>query len=457
MGWMEGIPLGVAVFPIVYGTLRLNSLARRKADQWLNSLETGGRQALNRQAALFFPLLAGVAWMGARPVFGLDSSIRFGLGCTHFGLAAFPWVLLMRASDPKPNRSQLRQLTTSFAVPVGLLAGVVIASLGGRTLRLLTHQISRAVHREPVVPGTWPAVALIPGIGDGTVSPSAYPEEHLPVLQILPLPLRFEGSDPSAFKDVVLKGFTNFAATIDPDCTTKTPFRPGESLEVWTQRSDGQRESKHQLPATYQWGEKRSQNLSMLFGLPERFIGFKLPLIGELRPKLEGRTLRLPEGQPMTLFGLTNRDGSWLNGGLTFYRTLPDDHKPAVATVQLPRQSSAEGKIMSANWTANVPSGYALELRPGGSEVKSSHVSFFPTVGEESVAYWIICHWVSFRKGQPILFDFTPALKQLEALAANGPLLVTNGHPRTLFAVTNALGESYSLAIELLSAKDTDP
>lgn len=42
MGWMEGIPLGVAVFPIVYGTLRLNSLARRKADQWLNSLETGG-------------------------------------------------------------------------------------------------------------------------------------------------------------------------------------------------------------------------------------------------------------------------------------------------------------------------------------------------------------------------------------------------------------------------------
>ena len=42
MGWMEGIPSGIYVFPIVYGTLRLNSLARRKADQWLNSLETGG-------------------------------------------------------------------------------------------------------------------------------------------------------------------------------------------------------------------------------------------------------------------------------------------------------------------------------------------------------------------------------------------------------------------------------
>jgi hypothetical protein len=113
--------------------------------------------------------------------------------------------------------------------------------------------------------------------------------------------------------------------------------------------------------------------------------------------------------------------------------------------------------MMSADWTANVPSGYALELRPGGSEVKSSHVSCFPTVGPESVAFWINFHWLSFRKGQPIFLDTAPALKQLEALAANGPLQVTNGHPRTLFAVTNALGESYSLAIELLSAKDTDP
>jgi predicted Ser/Thr protein kinase len=453
MGWSEGIPLGVAVFPIVYGTLRLNSLARRKADQWLNSLETGGRQALSRQAALSFPLLAGVGWMATRPVFGLDSSIRFGLLCTHFGLAAFPWVLLMRANTPRPKRSQLRQLTTSFAVPVGLLAGVVIASLGGDTLRLLTQRISRAVHREPVVPGTWPAVAL--DLTRGPVPARWSPGS--PVLQILPAMPRVEGSDPTAFKEIVLKEFKNESTTIDPDCKTETPFRPGESLEVWTQRSDGQRESKHRQAYTSQWGERRSQSLSMLFHLPESFIGFKLPLIGELRPKLEGRTLRLPEGQPMTLFGLTNRDGSWLNGGLTFHRTLPDDRKPAVATVRLASQSSLTSWAINANWAANLPPGYALELRPGGSEVKSSHVSCFPTVGPESVAFWINFHWLAFRKGQPNGFDSALALKQLESLAAAGPLRVTNGHPRTLFAVTNALGESYSLAIELLSAKDTDP
>jgi hypothetical protein len=268
---------------------------------------------------------------------------------------------------------------------------------------------------------------------------------------------RVEGSQPTGFKEIVLKEFINESTTIDPSCDTETRFQPGESVEVWTQRSDGQRESKHRQPWTYQWGERQSQKLSMLFHLPESFIGFKLPLIGELRPKLEGRTLRLPEGQPMTLFGLTNRDGSWLNGGLTFHRTLPDDRKPAVATVRLARQSSGDGRMMSADWTANVPSGYALELRPGGSEVKSSHVSCFPKVGQESVAFSINLHWLSFRKGQPIFFDSAPALKQLESLAAKGPLLVTNGHPRTLFAITNALGESYSLAIELLSAKDTDP
>ena len=453
MGWSEGIPLGFAVFPIVYGTLRLDSLARRKADQWLNSLETGGRQALNRQAALFFPLLAGVAWMGARPVFGLDSSIRFGLVCTHFGLAAFPWVLLMRASDPKPNRSLLRQLTTSFAIPVGLLAGVVITSLGGDTLRLLTQRISRVVHREPVVPGTWPAVALSIL---GPRSPREVPNN--PVLQVLPAIPRVEGPGPTAFKDIVLERFTNQWATIDPSCSSFTPLRPEESLEVWTKRSDGYLESHNEHPTIFQHGESRSQLLTMVFQLPETFLLFKLPLIEELRPKLEGRTLRLPEGQPMTLFGLTNRDGSWLAGGLTFRRTLPEDRRPTMATVWLKQLPVSAGNEISLIGSTSVPPGHALRPRLGGSQLGQGSLHWRAYLFRESIhldasLFWRPRHGLQGSSN----FDTAPALKQLEALAANGPLQVTNGHPRTLFAVTNALGDSYSLAIELLSAKDTDP
>ncbi len=448
----------------ITGIFLLRSLARRKADQWLDSLDTGGRRTLNRQATLFFPTLAGAIWMAfpllarvpwvaSYPVFWYPPSVQECLALGHLGVAAFPWVLLRQASNRSPSLSLMGRITSNFTLPVALLTAVLAASLSGGRLQSLIHWISRAVHREPVVPGTWPAVAL--DLTSGPVPARWSPRS--PVLQILPAMPRVEGSQPTGFKEIVLKEFINESTTIDPSCDTETRFQPGESVEVWTQRSDGQRESKHRQPRTYQWGERRSQGLSMLFHLPESFIGFKLPLIGELRPKLEGRTLRLPEGQPMTLFGLTNRDGSWLNGGLTFHRTLPDDRKPAVATVRLARQSSGDGRMISADWTANVPPGYALELRPGGSEVKSSHVSCFPKVGQESVAFSINLHWLSFRKGQPIFFDNAPALKQLEALAAAGPLLVTNGHPRTLFAVTNALGESYSLVIELLSAKDTDP
>ena len=448
----------------ITGIFLLRSLARRKADQWLDSLDTGGRRTLNRQAALFFPTLAGAVWMAfpllarvpwvaSYPVFWYPPSVQECLALGHLGVAAFPWVLLRQASNRSLSQSLMGRMTSNFTLPVALLTAVLAASLSGGRLQSLIHWISRAVHREPVVPGTWPAVAL--DLTSGPVPARWSPRS--PVLQILPAMPRVEGSQPTGFKEIVLKEFINESTTIDPSCDTETRFQPGESVEVWTQRSDGQRESKHRQPWTYQWGERQSQKLSMLFHLPERFIGFKLPLIGELRPKLEGRTLRLPEGQPMTLFGLTNRDGSWLNGGLTFHRTLPDDRKPAVATVRLARQSFGDGRMMSADWTANVPSGYVLELRPGGSEVKSSHVSCFPKVGQESVAFSMNCHWLSIRKGQPIFFDTAPALKQLEALAANGPLQVTNGHPRTLFAVTNALGESYSLAIELLSAKDTDP
>jgi hypothetical protein len=152
-----------------------------------------------------------------------------------------------------------------------------------------------------------------------------------------------------------------------------------------------------------------------------------------------------------------------LAGGLTFRRTLPDDREPAVAAVRLASQRPLGESSISADWTANVPPGHALGLRVGGSEVGRAHIDWsaqrqvhrYPAGGRESVEFRSSCYWISSNDIGG--FDTAPALKQLEALAANGPLQVTNGHPRTLFAVTNALGESYSLAIELLSAHDVDP
>jgi hypothetical protein len=259
------------------------------------------------------------------------------------------------------------------------------------------------------------------------------------------------------FKEIVLEGFTNLTGSLDPYCRSHTPFRPGESVEIWTQRSDGQRESKQEQPSNYLHDERRSQILGISFRLPKNFTGSKPALIEELGLQLEGRTLRLPEGQPMTLFGQTNADGSWCAGGLTFRRTLPDDRKPAKATVRLASQRPLGESSISADWTANVPPGHALGLRIGGSEAGRAHVNWDTDPGRDSISFRCHCFWLQGHHNQGSGFDTAHALKQLEALAANGPLQVTNGHPRTLFAVTNALGESYSLAIELLSAKDTDP
>jgi len=454
MGGDERNYTGWTVFFIVFFTLFADPhLAKLKADQWLGALETGGRRALNQQAALFFPLLAGVAWMATHPVFGLDPSIRLSLALAHFAVAAFPLVLLMQASNPKPSPLRIGRQIRDFTLPVALLTAVLAASLSGGTLQSLAHRLSRAFHRAPVVPGTWPAVALSIL---GPRSPREVPNQ--PVLQVLPAIPRVEGPGPTAFKDIVLERFTNQWATIDPSCSSFTPLRPGESLEFWTKRSDGHLESRNEHPTIFQHGESRSQLLTMVFQLPETFLLFKLPLIEELRPKLEGRTLRLPEGQPMTLFGLTNRDGSWLAGGLTFRRTLPEDRGPTMATVWLKQLPVSAGNEISLIGSTSVPPGHALRPRLGGSELGQGFLHWRAYLFRESIhldvsLFWRPRHGLQGSSG----FDSAPALKQLEALAANGPLQVTNGHPRTLFAVTNALGESYSLAIELLSAKDTDP
>ena len=454
MGGNEGNYTGWTVFFIVFFTLFADPhLAKLKADQWLGALETGGRRALNQQAALFFPLLAGVAWMATHPVFGLDPSIRLSLALAHFAVAAFPLVLLMQASNPKPSPLRIGRQIRDFTLPVALLTAVLAASLSGGTLQSLAHRLSRAFHRAPVVPGTWPAVALSIL---GPRSPREVPNN--PVLQVLPAIPRVEGPGPTAFKDIVLERFTNQWATIDPSCSSFTPLRPGESLEFWTKRSDGHLESRNEHPTIFQHGESRSQLLTMVFQLPETFLLFKLPLIEELRPKLEGRTLRLPEGQPMTLFGLTNRDGSWLAGGLTFRRTLPEDRGPTMATVWLKQLPVSAGNEISLIGSTSVPPGHALRPRLGGSELGQGFLHWRAYLFRESIHLDVSLFWRPRHGLQGSSnFDSAPALKQLEALAANGPLQVTNGHPRTLFAVTNALGESYSLAIELLSAKDTDP
>ncbi len=448
----------------ITGIFLLRSLARQKADQWLDSLDTGGRRALNRQAALFFPTLAGAIWMAlpllarvpwvaSYPIFRYPPSVQECLALGHLGVAAFPWVLLRQASNRSPSLSLMGRLTNNFTLPVVLLTAIVLASMSGGWLESLAHRISRAFHRAPVVPGTWPAVALSIL---GPRSPREVPNN--PVLQVLPAIPRVEGPGPTAFKDIVLERFTNQWDTIDPSCSSFTPLRPGESLEFWTKRSDGHLESHNEHPTIFQHGESRSQLLTMVFQLPETFLLFKLPLIEELRPKLEGRSLRLPEGQPMTLFGLTNRDGSWLAGGLTFRRTLPEDRGPTMATVWLKQLPVSAGNEISLIGSTSVPPGHALRPRLGGSELGQGFLHWRAYLFRESIHLDVSLFWRPRHGLQGSSnFDSAPALKQLEALAANGPLQVTNGHPRTLFAVTNALGESYSLAIELLSAKDTDP
>ena len=324
----------------------------------------------------------------------------------------------------------------------------------------LVRWLSQLFHRAPVEPGTWPPEVQRPVLGppvQGTITLGQVSNGIEPRLQILPAQTPGEGSGQMIFKEIVLGNFTNLTSSLDPYCRSHTPCRPGESLEIWTKRSDGQLESHHEQPSTFLHDERRSQILGISFRLPKNFTGSKPALIEELGLQLEGRTLRLPKGHPMTLFGQTNVDGSWLAGGLTFRRTLPEGREPGVAAVRLASQRPLGESSITADWTANVPPGHALGLRVGGSEVRSAHVNWQTDPGRDSVAFHSGCHWIQGIHEKGSGFDTAPALKQLEALAANGPLLVTNGHPRTLFAVTNALGESYSLAIELLSAKDTDP
>ncbi len=261
----------------------------------------------------------------------------------------------------------------------------------------LVRWLYQLFHQAPVVSGTLPPEVQRPVLGppiQGTITLGQVSNGIVPRLQILPAQTPGEGAARTIFKEIVLEGFTNLTGSLDPYCRSHTPFRPGESVEIWAQRSDGQRESKQEQPSTFLHRERRSQILGISFRLPKNFTGSKPALIEELGLQLEGRTLRLPGGHPMTLFGQTNVDGSWLAGGLTFRRTLPEGREPGVAAVRLASQRPLGESSITADWTANVPPGHALGLRVGGSEVRSAHVNWQTDQGRDSVAFHSGCHWI---------------------------------------------------------------
>ncbi|MBI3876753.1 MAG: protein kinase [Verrucomicrobia bacterium] len=223
---------------------------------------------------------------------------------------------------------------------------------------------------------------------------------------------------------------------------SQTMLAPGETLKSWLVHADGRREPAISLESVFGHGEIESGICGWSWRLPPPFDTNRTDeVVAQLLERWQGKLLSCPPGQSITLFALTNEFGARVSGELQFDRTTADPTKPAVAEVKLRNQMTS-----LLFFTSQVPAGYSLNIRSTGTEVHAAHSTLsrsFSKYSDDATCSW---HWTDSDYRGDVS---TTTAKQVLALFAQGPLLITNGQPRTVFSVTNASGSVYAGQFEL--------
>jgi hypothetical protein len=233
-------------------------------------------------------------------------------------------------------------------------------------------------------------------------------------------------------KQFVLDLFTNQNGTAM--IRAHSLFAPGETSQSWLVLPDGSREQGLANENVFGNTGKETGICSWGWQLPEPFGTNSVDkALTQLRERWQGKMLSCPPGRPVTLFVLTNAAGLKVSGELLVNRTVSDLKEPAVAEVRLRNQI---GLLLFV--TSKVAPGYSLGILSAGTEGAHAHA----TLGRATSKYMddTHCSWMWTDRG----FDKEAAAKQVASLFAQGPLLVTNGQPRTVFSVTNAAGNVFA-------------
>ncbi|MEN9574299.1 MAG: hypothetical protein RL514_2154 [Verrucomicrobiota bacterium] len=222
--------------------------------------------------------------------------------------------------------------------------------------------------------------------------------------------------------------------------TAKTTLGPGESFQSWLVLSDGTRELAMSNEGVYGHGGKES-------GISSWGWQFRAPVssnevLTQLRERWDGKLFACPPGKPIPVFTLTNEAGLMFSGEVQFNRTTANPAQPAVAAVMGRSQMSFAAML---TFTSTVPDGYSLHVRATGSEAHSARLVLSRSASKYSTDAHCSWHWSDFE----FAGVQSAAAKQVQTLFAQGPLLVTNGQPRTVFSVTNANGKVFAGQFEL--------
>jgi hypothetical protein len=243
-------------------------------------------------------------------------------------------------------------------------------------------------------------------------------------------------------KTVVLIGATNELLNATNNLRfvrvhTDSTLFPGESLVALSTLPDGRTVEQGSTGLFIQrHGDNVHTSSYFSWGLGDSFSPEDFEsAAAQIRQKTEGRSIELPQGQPVELFSVTNRFGGIVSGFLRFERFLPAAGSGTNAQTTIRLRPYGVGLL--AFYTGSAPRGYFLEATDNASELGEGEAWTSINNGPAGNSS-------SWRPPSSFPYDLQrEAGAQMQRLAEEGPLRVVYGQPCQVFAITNKGGDVY--------------
>jgi hypothetical protein len=257
--------------------------------------------------------------------------------------------------------------------------------------------------------------------------------------------------NPRPGKTVMLTGATNELLNATNNLRvvrvhTDSTLFPGETLVGLTKLTDGQMVSNTTSFFINRHAKRVQTTSHFSWTLPDGFTVDDFEAAAkQLRKDKTGRPLELIPGKPFELFTVTNQFGGIVSGYLEFERAEP----PGVSGGAGPKPEATIhgfrpfGVGLLVFYAASVPPGYFLEATDDSADLGEGQALTSISGSGESHSSWSAPRSFTFEQQRE-------AVAQMQQLAAQGPVQVTYGEPRQVFAITNKTGEVYRGCFELV-------
>lgn len=248
--------------------------------------------------------------------------------------------------------------------------------------------------------------------------------------------------------------------------STITSLLPGESIQPVLRFGDGRLEpgSIH-YSVTNNNGVVDSDWLSLTWQPnPPLTPALNKAAEQQIRTRWANQGIELQAGQSARVFTLTNAEGVKIYGEVNFKQLPPTANPDPSVSLRINNTTAVGRSLMVHFFEGTIPEGQKLIAAAASSAGNPEKAITSVTLsgrGPSGAFTWMLTPRIAVTNSNNSKDEISKAAKllteeaarQINSLAARGPILIHPGKPTELFSIRDAKGETYTGSLELVGSK----